>query len=82
MERPQEPNGHPGPNDVDSILAVARDHLPADKQDFDVEKWFAEWVKVPPPALGGRRPKDLLDTPIGRRAVKCVVGAMGSGAYV
>ncbi|HEU0276232.1 MAG TPA: antitoxin Xre/MbcA/ParS toxin-binding domain-containing protein [Rhodanobacteraceae bacterium] len=69
-------------SDVEDILAFVRDLLPDDKRDFDVARWFAGWIKVPQPALGGHRPEELLDTPTGRRVVRRVVGAMASGAYL
>lgn len=69
-------------SDVEDILASVRDLLPDDKRDFDVARWFAGWIKVPQPALGGQRPEDLLDTPTGRRVVRRIVGAMASGAYL
>ena len=69
-------------SEVERIVDQARDLLPADKQDFDVAKWFAEWITQPQPSLGGMKPEQLLDTPTGRKMVARVVGAMGSGAYL
>ncbi|MGH8118607.1 MAG: antitoxin Xre/MbcA/ParS toxin-binding domain-containing protein [Rhodanobacteraceae bacterium] len=69
-------------SDVEDILTSVRDLLPDDKRDFDVARWFAGWIKVPQPALGGHRPEELLDTPTGRQMVRRVVGAMASGAYL
>lgn len=68
--------------DVEGILSKARELLPADRLDFDVAKWFAEWIKLPQPSLRGMKPEELLDTPAGRAMVLRVVGAMGSGAYL
>jgi uncharacterized protein (DUF2384 family) len=49
---------------------------------FDASRWVGEWIQRPQPALGGRRPADLMDTPTGRESVKRVLGAIGSGAYL
>ena len=68
--------------DVEAILAKARELLPKREKNFDVAKWFAEWIKLPQPSLGGLKPAELLDTPAGRALVLRVVGAMGSGVYL
>lgn len=49
---------------------------------LDVESWLLRWLTVPQPALGGRRPDEMLDTPIGVDAVARVLGAIMSGAFV
>lgn len=69
-------------SDLEGILETARSVLPADKQDFNVARWFAAWIKQPQPALGGEPPEKFLDTPTGRVLVQRLVGAMGSGAYL
>ncbi len=48
---------------------------------FEVAPWLGEWIETPQPALGGRKPADLLDTPSGLDAVMRVLGALESGAY-
>ena len=48
---------------------------------FDAQKWFSAWIDLPQPALGGKKPSDLLDTPSGVQAVERVLGALESGAY-
>lgn len=48
---------------------------------FDVRKWFGAWIDLPQPALDGKKPADLLDTPSGIEAVARVLGALESGAY-
>lgn len=50
-------------------------------QGFDVAQWLGGWIETPQPALGGRKPADLLDTPSGLEAVMRVLGALESGAY-
>ena len=53
-----------------------------DAAGFDAGRWVGEWIQRPQPALGGRKPADLMDTPTGRDSVKRVLGALGSGAYL
>lgn len=49
---------------------------------FDTAKWLGEWIETPQPALGGRRPADLLDTPTGFEIVARTLGSLESGAYL
>jgi uncharacterized protein (DUF2384 family) len=49
--------------------------------DFDVAAWTAKWLDSPQPALGGRRPADLMDTADGRSLVSDLLARMQSGAY-
>lgn len=51
-------------------------------EEFDAGKWFGEWIERPQPALGGKRPADLLDTPTGFNMVNGLLGAIRSGAYL
>ncbi len=48
---------------------------------FDVAKWLGRWIEHPQPALGGRKPADLLDTPTGIDVVARLLGSLQSGAY-
>lgn len=48
---------------------------------FDTSTWLGRWLQVPQPALGGRCPGDLLDTPSGQAMVSRLLGALQSGAY-
>lgn len=50
--------------------------------DFDGGHWLGRWLENPQPALGGRRPGDLLDTPTGFEVVSRSLGAIESGAYL
>ena len=52
-----------------------------DPEGFDAAKWFAAWMVEPSPALGGRKPEDLLETADGREAVSRLLGQMQSGAF-
>ena len=48
---------------------------------FDATKWLGQWIERPQPALGGRKPADLLDTPTGVQVVARLLGSIESGAY-
>lgn len=49
--------------------------------DFDAAKWVARWLDRPHPALGGRRPGELMDTAEGRTLVSDLIARMQSAAY-
>jgi putative toxin-antitoxin system antitoxin component (TIGR02293 family) len=51
-------------------------------RSFDAAKWLGRWIERPQPALGGKRPADLLDTPTGLEVVSRTLGAIESGAYL
>jgi putative toxin-antitoxin system antitoxin component (TIGR02293 family) len=52
-----------------------------DDPQFDAAKWMATWLEAPHPALGGKRPAELMDTAEGRAIVSDLLGQMQSGAY-
>lgn len=68
------------------LLGVAQsivDNSTADAaRGFDAAKWLGLWIEMPQPALGGKRPADLLDTPTGLEVVLRTLGAIESGAYL
>lgn len=70
---------------VARLLAMARaiveNSTAPEAQDFDSAKWLGQWLERPQPALGGRRPADLIDTPTGLEMVARLLGAIESGAY-
>ena len=47
----------------------------------DAAKWLGRWIERPQPALGGRKPADLLDTPTGVEIVARVLGSIESGSF-
>jgi putative toxin-antitoxin system antitoxin component (TIGR02293 family) len=49
---------------------------------FDAAKWFRDWMRQPVPALGGRRPVELLDTREGQQIVSNLLDAIRAGAYL
>jgi len=48
---------------------------------FDAARWLGTWIERPQPALGGRKPADLLDTPTGVEVVARLLGSLESGAF-
>ena len=61
---------------VQSLVAESGQPL-----DFDAGEWVSNWLEQPVPALGGRRPAELMDTPEGQGIVSRLVAQMQSGAY-
>jgi putative toxin-antitoxin system antitoxin component (TIGR02293 family) len=68
------------------LLGIAQsivDNSTSDEaRDFDAAKWLGQWIERPQPALGGKKPSELLDTPTGIELVSRVLGAIESGAYL
>lgn len=52
-----------------------------DPQGFDAGAWVGHWLDTPLPALGGRRPAELMDTHEGQSLVSDLVARLQSGAY-
>jgi putative toxin-antitoxin system antitoxin component (TIGR02293 family) len=50
-------------------------------EGFDPAKWVATWLDRPQPALGGKRPAELMDTADGRGIISDLIARMQSGAY-
>lgn len=70
---------------ITKLLGIANEIVedstaPAAK-DFDTAKWLGRWLEKPQPALGGRKPAELIDTPTGLEVVSRLLGAIQSGAY-
>lgn len=67
------------------LLAIAEDIIAhstaAEAKGLDAAKWLGQWIERPQPALGGRKPADLVDTPTGIEVVARLLGAIESGAY-
>jgi putative toxin-antitoxin system antitoxin component (TIGR02293 family) len=67
------------------LIAKAKDMVAnstaEEAKGFDPAKWLGKWLEIPQPALGGRKPSELLDTPTGLDVVLKLLGAIESGAY-
>jgi putative toxin-antitoxin system antitoxin component (TIGR02293 family) len=50
-------------------------------RNFDAAEWLGRWIERPQPALGGRRPAELLDTATGVQVVARLLGSIESGSY-
>lgn len=50
-------------------------------EGFDAGAWVARWIESPVPALGGRRPSELMDTAEGQALVASLLSRAQSGAY-
>src|SRR5438552_2430332 len=70
---------------IAKLLAIAEEivaHSTArEAKGFDAAKWLGQWIERPQPALGGRKPAELLDTPTGVEMVARLLGSIESGAY-
>ena len=60
---------------------IAANSTASQAQGFDSAKWLGQWIERPQPALGGRKPADLIDTPTGVELVARLLGSIESGAY-
>ena len=56
-------------------------HESGDPRGFKAAEWVAAWLDRPHPALGGRRPAELMDTTDGRAIVFDLVARAQSSAY-
>lgn len=67
------------------LLAMAEEIVAnstaAEAKNFDAAKWLGQWIERTQPALGGRKPAELLDTPTGLDVVARLLGSIESGAY-
>ena len=61
---------------------ILKDSTSGEARNFDVARWLGRWIETSQPALGGKKPADLLDTETGARMVDRTLGAMRSGAYL
>lgn len=51
------------------------------RENFNSERWLAEWLQKPNPALGGKLPYEMLGDSDGLEHVRCLLLRMQSGAY-
>jgi uncharacterized protein (DUF2384 family) len=48
---------------------------------FDAREWVLHWIEVPQPALGGKRPRELMSTTQGRQLVSDLIARQQAGTY-
>jgi putative toxin-antitoxin system antitoxin component (TIGR02293 family) len=60
---------------------IVQDSTAPEAQGFDTAKWLGKWLETPQPALGGRKPAELVETPTGLEVVTRLLAAIRSGAY-
>ena len=68
---------------IDRLLPIAQEMVANSKaaraRGYDAAKWLGVWIERPQPALGGRKPADLIDTPTGIEVVARLLGSIESG---
>jgi len=62
--------------------SIASNSTAPEARGFNAAEWLGKWIERPQPALGGKKPADLLDTPTGIEVVSRLLGAIESGAYL
>ena len=79
------PAAEAAPGDTAHLLEVAERMLAnstaPEAEVLDPVEWLDRWMQTPQPALGGKRPREFLDTPGGGAVIARVLGAIESGAY-
>ena len=63
------------------VQAMVKNSAAVEARSFDSAKWLGQWIERPLPALGGRKPIDMLDSSEGLDVVKRLLGSTESGAY-
>ncbi len=89
LDRKQRSDGRLSPDESSRVLGLDRligraQSLVEDAGDdagFDAARWAAAWLEQPLPALGGRRPGELMDTTEGQQIVLQLLEQIGNGAY-
>ncbi|MGX5672464.1 antitoxin Xre/MbcA/ParS toxin-binding domain-containing protein [Thermomonas fusca] len=62
----------------DLSAALALNDAP---EDFDIDAWLQEWLRLPQPALGGVAPMDMLNSRSGIEQVTRILGSLMSNSY-
>ena len=60
---------------------IVADSTAPEAASFDTTAWLEHWIQRPQPALGGRKPIELLDSEGGFESVARVLGACASGSF-
>ena len=75
----------PTANPIDQVRAlvadILRDSTAPQACTLDLDQWLAMWLNTRIPALGGKRPAELIGTLQGLGAVLRVLEASSSGAF-
>lgn len=50
-------------------------------EGFDAEKWVGDWLQHPIPALGDKKPEELMGTTDGQDIISRILAQVQSGAY-
>lgn len=66
---------------IGEVEAMLADSTSDQIENFDSAKWLGQWIERSQPALGGKSPAELLDTPTGVDIVSRTLGSISSGAY-
>lgn len=66
---------------VEQMLGESGDPDDPALASFDAARWVAGFLDRPHPALGGRKPGEVMDTVDGRAVVSDLVAQLQSGAY-
>lgn len=89
VDRKVRENKRLSPDETARLLGMARllgqvESMVAESGDpagFDAAQWVARWLDRPLPALGNRRPGDLMDTTDGQAIVSNLLARAQSGAF-
>jgi hypothetical protein len=74
----------PVPAQIEAVKRDIQARLEAQEDSplgFDIDLWLQDWLQRPQPALGGRKPAELLSTEAGIASVRRALGSVLSGAY-
>lgn len=82
-DKPLSPSESERVLDVSKLIGEAQRIVDesGNPEGFDAAKWVGEWVQTPVPALGDRKPAELLDTAVGAQEVLKILQQSQSGAY-
>lgn len=61
---------------VDKIMSQS-----SSSQDFDTNSWLHDWLSNPNPALGNRKPYNVISTKEGYKQVSTIINQLQTGAY-
>jgi hypothetical protein len=74
----------PVPAQIEAVKREIQTRLEAQEESspgFDIDLWLQDWLRRPQPALGGRKPAELLSTEAGIESVRRALGSILGGSY-